>query len=153
MGIRVWSKDVIGFSGSYAAFNRFRWAVCRAMGGGSWPLLDPYEEIRQGPCLYWCFPGPGYSEETHPGLCAFLSAPDNDWAETNPNVVYKASGLGGSMAGKLAKELEELLPELDKFGLGDGHILGAGGYKEVAKGIIAACKAAATPPISRLEMR
>ena len=104
--------------GAYTAFHRFRMAICDATGG----RFDEKERM-------WWF-GEGYDSETHPGLFEFLGHSDCD-GEISPE-----------LAGKLSDEMELLLPELEVFGDGDGHISSQGGYAAVARKWIAGCRAA-----------
>lgn len=112
------------FHGAYSAFNRFRQVVAKAM-GGSWPPHDDPEKDDQS--WYW---GDGFSEETHSGLFLFMSHSDCD-GEFTPEECKK-----------VADDLEVLLPEIQKYGAGDGHILRGGGYLKVAKTFIRGCRKA-----------
>ena len=108
------------FSASCGAFDRFRRAVAEAI-GGSWPE-------HHGEEWFW---GDGYSEQSHPGLFAFLSHSDCE-GEISPQE-----------CGRLADELEALLPRLDALGDGAGHIARDGGYGDVCRQFIAGCRLAA----------
>lgn len=119
MGLAI-SHDA--FRGAYSAFNRLRWAICQAM-GGSWPETLSGDQI-----WYW---GEGYSRKTHPGLHRFLCHSDCD-GKIHPKT-----------ASKLADELEALLPEIEKQGMGEGHIEHQGGYRGVTEKLIAGCRLAA----------
>ncbi len=114
MGLDV-SHDA--FSGAYSAFSRFRHALAQATGGEYGMEL-------------WRF-GPGYSNKTHPGLYAFFCHSDCD-GEIEPE-----------LAGKLADEMEALLPHMDKLGSGGGHIDRDGGFGNVTRMFIAGCRRAA----------
>ena len=121
MGLDV-SHDT--FTGAYSAFHRFRIAVARATGGDihqtdSWPM-EAYFEL-----------GPGHDNESHPALFEFLGHSDCG-GEIDPVT-----------AGKLADEMEVLLPALDAMGDGGGHLARAGGYGAVARRWIAGCRRAA----------
>lgn len=113
------------FHGSYGAFNRFRKVVARAM-GGSFPSHD--DQTLDPDHWYW---GLGYSAETHPGLNAFLASNDCEGA------------FPPELCAKIADEIEALLPQIDKFGLGGGHIERDGGYGAVARRYIKGCRDAA----------
>ena len=119
------------FHGAYSAFNRFRKAVARAM-NGSFPPHDPPVHPdgtrMEDDSWYW---GDGYTAETHPGIALFLSHEDCDGILTPEECLL------------VARDLEGLLPMLDTYGPGDGHIARAGGYGEVARQFIAGCLAAA----------
>lgn len=123
------------FHGAYSAFNRFRQAVAEAI-GGSFPPTKPefIEKMKaQGYDTFpptWWYWGDGYSKETHPGLYAFFMNSDCD-GEIDP-----------ATAGKLADEMELLLPALDAMGEGAGHIMKRGGYGQVAREWIAGCRLA-----------
>lgn len=107
------------FNGSYTAFDRFRDAICQAI-GGKWAK-------EHGDPWYW---GEGYSKESHPGLHAFLCHSDCDGELTALECAL------------LADELEAILPELDKLGMGAGHIERDGGYAAIANRFIEACRLA-----------
>ena len=110
------------FHGAYSAFNRFREFICESTGGR-------WADIQHGD-LTWEF-GDGYTGETHPGLFALLSHSDCD------------GEIESDVAGKLADELESLLPKLEARNSGSvGHIAAAGGYVEVAKKMIIGCREA-----------
>ncbi len=112
------------FSGAYSAFNRLRQEVCRAM-GGSFP---PHEDASRDFALwYW---GPGYSEETHPGLYEFLFHSDCD-GEIAPQECQL-----------VADDLEALLPRISEDD-GGGHIRRGGGYRAVAMTFVNGCRVAA----------
>ena len=112
------------FSGAYSAFNRFRQAVAKAA-NGSFPPHDI--EGLDDNLWYW---GDGYSKETHPGLYIFFSHSDCD-GEISPEDCVK-----------IANELEELLLELEKMGIGMGHIARQGGYAAVCRKFIDGCRLA-----------
>jgi hypothetical protein len=134
------------FHGAYTAFNRFRQAVCFALGdGSSFPPHFRYHndgslmEDAQGRVLYhedldpnsFYWPD-GYTQEAHPGLHLFLSHSDCD-GEISPE-----------MCVKVADELEQLLPKVEALGWVDGgHIERNGGYVEVLRQFIRGCRAAA----------
>ena len=111
------------FHGAYSAFDRFRRAVCEAT-GGKWP--DTMATDGHG---YWTF-GEGRTNDGNPGLYAFLCHSDCD------------GEIGPELCGKLAVEMEAILPALDAKGLGGGHIERFGGYGGVARRFIAGCRAA-----------
>lgn len=122
MGLDVYIHEgTEAFRGAYSAFDRFRKIVVEAT-GGTWPS-DIFGD------RMWYF-GKGYTNESHPGLYEFLCHSDCD------------GYIGYSMAGKLAEEMEALLPEIDKAGYGGGHIERGGGYGAVARKFIAGCRAA-----------
>lgn len=114
------------FDGAYSAFNRFRGAVARAM-GGSWPPHENKELIADH--WYW---GDGFSENTHPGLYVFFCHSDCEG-------YIKASDCK-----KIADEMEALLPEIGRLGTGGGHIERDGGYRKVAERFIAGCRLASS---------
>ena len=112
------------FHGAYSAFNRFRQAVAKAM-GGSYP---PHEDKTLDENLwYW---GDGFTRSTHPGLYVFFMHSDCD-GEISPDDCEK-----------VANELEALLPEIEKFGSGGGHLERAGGLRRVTEKFIAGCREA-----------
>ncbi len=113
------------FNGSYLGFDRFRDALCRAM-GGSWPPHD--DSSLDDEFWYW---GDDYGEDTHPGLQALLSHSDCDGI------------IPPKLCAALADELTALLPALASQGIGAGHIQAVGGYEAVAKRFIAGCRKAA----------
>lgn len=118
------------FSGSYSAFNRFRQAICKAMGGSFPPHEEDFLSDGAGPepaSWYW---GDDYSEKTHPGLFALISHSDCE-GEISP-----------SDCDAIARELEAVLPRLDVLGIGFGHIQRDGGYGAVARRFIAGCRKA-----------
>lgn len=122
MGLDIYIHEgTKAFRGAYSAFDRFRKVVVEAT-GGTWPS-DIFSD------RMWYF-GKGYTNESHPGLHEFLCHSDCD------------GYISYSMAGKLADEMEALLPEIDKAGSGGGHIERDGGYGEVARKFIAGCRAA-----------
>lgn len=124
MGLDVYIHEgTEAFRGAYSAFDRFRKVVVEST-GGTWPDDFPRDENS------WWYFGEGYTNETHPGLYEFLCHSDCD------------GYISYSMAGKLAKEMEALLPEIDQAGSGGGHIERDGGYGAVARKFIAGCKAA-----------
>lgn len=113
------------FHGAYSAFNRFRQAIAKAM-GGSWP---PHEDMSLNPeQWYW---GDGYNEETHRGIFVLMSHSDCD-GEISPKDCLL-----------VAHDLESLLPKLDAMGDGGGHIARGGGYGSVARVFIVGCREAA----------
>lgn len=129
MGLDV-SHDA--FCGAYSAFNRFRQAICKVM-GGSFPPHDPefvrrLEEQIEPESSYW---GDGFSPETHPGLEILISHSDCDGVISPSDCVL------------VAKDLSSLLPEIDKLGGGSGHISARGGYGGVTRKFIAGCESAA----------
>jgi len=116
------------FSGSYSAFNRFRQAICKAI-GGSFP---PHEDKTLNPFL-WYWPNlKQYSSQSHPGLTVLLSHSDCN-GSISPQTCLQ-----------LANELQTLLPELKQQGIGTGHIKRDGRYAAMAKKFIAGCHLAAT---------
>ena len=121
MGLDV-SHDA--FSGPYSAFNRFRQAVAKAM-GGSYP--DHEDKSLEPNLWYW---GPGYNADRNPGLHEFFNHSDCD------------GQIHWRTCGELAEELVSLLPKLDEMGMGSGRIADAGGYGAVARCFIAGCKLA-----------
>lgn len=112
------------FHGAYSSFNRFRQIVAKAM-GGSWPPHDDPNADQEA--WYW---GHGFNEETHPGLFLFMQHSDCD-GEFTPEECKQ-----------VANDLEILLPEIEKHGAGDGHILRGGGYAAVARSFIKGCRKA-----------
>lgn len=113
------------FYGAYSAFNRFRQIIAKVM-GGSFP---PHEDKSLDPNA-WYWESDDYSKETHPGLYEFMTHSDCD-GEISPE-----------MCKCVADEMEALLPEIKKHGIGAGHIERAGGYRSVAERFIAGCRAA-----------
>jgi len=113
------------FHGAYSAFNRFRQIIAKVMGGSFPPHEDPELEANA-----WYWEGDDYSKETHPGLYAFMMHSDCD-GDMSPRICKC-----------VADEMEVLLPEIEKHGMGGGHIEAAGGYKAVAERFIAGCRAA-----------
>ena len=117
------------FDGSYASFNRFRQAVCRATGGSFPPHDPPVDEDGtelDHDFFYWeC------TSESHPGLYEFLKHSDCD-GEISPE-----------LCANLAEELKPLVPamHLDTHGAG-GHIERMGGYGTIALRLIQACEEA-----------
>ncbi len=107
------------FSGTYTGFSLFRKAVAAAC-GGSYPPHDPSLKIDGKPLdpNQWYWEGEIYSKETHPGLHHFLCHSDCDGI------------IGPEMAGKIADEMELLLPQL-------------GDYIETAQRFIKGCRSAA----------
>lgn len=126
MGLDV-SHDA--FHGAYSAFNRFRQAICKAM-GGSFPPHETENHVdgdKLEPGMwYW---GNDYGPETHPGLNVLLSHSDCD-GEIAPDDCVK-----------VADELEALLPKIT--GDGGGHISAQGGFLEVTRKFIEGCRLAA----------
>lgn len=123
------------FHGAYGAFSRFRQAVCYVI-GGSYPPHNKHnnflwnEEVQPDENIwYW---GKGYSQETHPGLYLFLCHSDCD-GEISPKDCLL-----------VAKDLEALVPRLDKLGTGSGHIAHYGGYGNVCRKFIEGCRLAAS---------
>lgn len=114
------------FHGAYSAFNRFRQAVARAMGGSYPPHAR--DDLDCGK-WYW---GADYTQTTHPGLYAFLAHSDCD-GEIDPETCRF-----------VADELEALLPAIEAADDGgSGHIERDGGYAAVTRRFIAGCRAAA----------
>lgn len=113
------------FHGAYSAFNRFRQAVAKAI-GGSFPFHD--DTSLDNKLWYW---GDGYGKESHPGLHCFFMHEDCD-GEISPED-----------CARIADELEPLLPEIDEMGMGGGHIESQGGYGSVTRKFIAGCRLAA----------
>lgn len=129
MGLDI-SHDAFG--ASYSAFNRFRQAVAKAI-GGSFPPHSPEHDPDDGKKLepdewYW---GEKGQAGRYPGLFVFFMHSDCD-GEIEP-----------AAALCLADDLEMILPELDELGLGVGHIQHRGGYGNVARKMIAGCRRAA----------
>lgn len=124
------------FHGAYSAFNRFRQIVAKAMGGSYPPhpnplicsdgdvIVDPDNNRFYVPFSWETF------QKERPGLSAFLLS--NDCEGEFPPEVCK----------QMADEIEALLPEIEKEGMGAGHIERDGGYIEVAKRYIAGCRLA-----------
>lgn len=122
MGLDV-SHDA--WTGAYSAFNRFRQAVCGAL-GGSFP---PHEEEGLDPdSWYW---GNEAQPEEWPGLKVFLAHSDCD-GEISPED-----------AAKIADEMERLLPKIEALPIGGGHIQRDGGIRKVTIRFIDGCRAAA----------
>lgn len=119
------------FHGSYSAFDRFRSVVADAT-GGSWPPhateFGPAGESLDPDMWYW---GAGYNRHSHPGLAVFFNHPDDE-GEISPDDCVK-----------VANDLEALLPTIDAFGMGGGHIERDGGYGAIARKFIAGCRKAA----------
>ena len=119
MGLEV-SHDA--WRGAYSAFNRFRETLAKAA-GIKWPTF-PVDMNMTFPCDVKEY------EKKHPGLYEFFCHSDCD-GEIEPE-----------MCGKVADELEELLPALEDGGGGGGHISAQGGYFAVATKFIAGCREA-----------
>ena len=116
------------FHGAYSAFNRLRQEVAGAM-GGSYPLHSEHDKAKYGlddHSWYW---GPGFSDDTHPGLAEFLSHSDCD------------GDISPEMCILVADELEALLPRIRDGG--DGHLERVGGYRGALERLIAGCRRAA----------
>ena len=107
--------------GGYGSFHNFRITVCMATGGR-------FEDDAEGGMFYF---GEGYTRTSHPGLFEFIGHSDCD------------GSISPKLAKKLAKELEQLLPELECFGDGPPHIRAQGGYDGCARKLIAGCRKAA----------
>lgn len=112
------------FQASYSAFNRFRQAVAKAI-GGSFPPHD--DKSLDDNLWYW---DDSHGADEYPGI----------------EVLLKHSDCEGQIApvdaAKLADDLERLLPKLSDMGMGAGHIEGQGGYAAVATRFIRGCRAA-----------
>jgi len=123
------------FHGSYGAFNRFRQAVARAI-GGSYPPHDPAAKWPLDPDQWYWWAGEedqnprGFGDRTHPGLYEFFMHSDCD-GEIGPRVCMF-----------LADELEAILPEIAAQGDGGGHLAAAGGLGAVTEQFIRGCRAA-----------
>jgi hypothetical protein len=119
------------FHGAYTAFNRFRQAICKAMGGSFPPHETEFftdgERIRPD-LWHW---GPGYNAQSHPGLNELLLHSDCDGL------------LSPKVCRLLADELESLLPQISALGDGGGHIADQGGYGGVCRKFINGCRLAA----------
>lgn len=118
------------FHGAYSAFNRFRQAIAKAMGGSYPPHETEYHE--DGDKLlpnmwYW---GKEYNELLHPGLYVFLSHSDCDGEISPVNCIM------------VANDLEKLLPIIEKYGVGVGHIEREGGFGGVCQKFINGCRLA-----------
>jgi len=120
MGLDI-SHDA--FHGAYSAFNRFRKALARAM-GGSFPPHDLFEHDDNR--WYW---GHGYSAETHPGLTIFFCHSDCDGEMTPEECAL------------VIRDLAPLVEKLPAYG-GGGHIESAGGYRAVGEQFLRGCQAA-----------
>lgn len=115
------------FEGAYSAFNRLRQFILLGTGGSYPPHKDDSLDSER-----WYF-GNGFTNDSNPALYEFMCHSDCD-GEIIPEV-----------ARKLAAELEELLPELEKIAEGleaAGHIQGQGGYLKVTQRLIKGCKRA-----------
>lgn len=113
------------FHGAYSAFNRLRQTIAKAT-DGSFP---PHEDKELDDNLwYW---GDSFSRKTHPGLFIFMQHSDCD-GEISPDDCIK-----------IANDLESLLPEMEKHGIGTGHVMVRGGYSSVVKKFITGCRLAA----------
>lgn len=123
MGLDV-SHDA--FSGSYSAFNRFRQIIAKAWGGSYPPHDDPKLD---GDMVY--FPTGAGDDPKHAGLVAFMASNDCE------------GSFSPEMAGKIADEMEALLPKIKELDDGGGgHIERDGGYYAVALKYIAGCRLA-----------
>ena len=110
------------FDGAYSRFYRFRIAVVEAT-GGTWPSISEPEGS-------WWYFGEGYTDETHPGLYAFLCHSDCE------------GSIKPKLCRKIADEMEALLPKIDARPdnrPGDR----ATDYGEMARTFIAGCRLAA----------
>ena len=129
------------FHGAYSAFNRFRMAVAKAIGGSFPPHdeeflakdggVDTHGEPYKPEWWYW---GEGYSRETHPGLYEFFMHSDCD-GEIPPEKCRQ-----------VADELEVLLPEIAKLDDSQwnwGHVFHQGGFSGVTRKFIDGCRGAA----------
>lgn len=111
------------FHGAYSAFNRLRQMVCRAA-GGSFPPHDP-ERLRllgaEDVAPNWWVVPDEVTEETHPGLYAFLKHSDCDGKLTPGECL------------QVANDLEALLPKIAE--LDDGDVRGGTSFTKTADGI------------------
>lgn len=114
------------FSGAYSAFNRFRQAVARAI-GGSYPPHDD-RSLEDG---RWYWLDGGCTWEKNPGLGLFFTTDDSDVDIPPADAI------------QIADEMEAILPALDQMGMGVGHIEREGGYGAIARRYIAGCREAA----------
>lgn len=114
MGLDI-SHDA--FSASYNTFNHFRQAVAKACGGSYPPHKNP--ELSDDLVYY---PSKGF-RQTNPGLDEFFRHSDCD-GEIAPDI-----------CGKLADEMEALIPALEALGV-------EGGYANMARRFIAGCRSA-----------
>lgn len=113
------------FHGVYSAFNRLRQIIAKAA-DGSFP---PHENKELDDNLwYW---GDSFSRKTHPGLFVFMQHSDCDGDIAPDDCI------------KVANDLESLLPKIEKYGAGTGHIMVQSGYGPVTKKFIAGCRLAA----------
>lgn len=121
------------FHGAYSAFNRFRQAVCQALGGSFPPHTTSlaHLEVEKPDDGSWYVPDE-VTRETHPGLWAFLEHSDCDGI------------IAPEICKALADEMEALLPRLDAAGSGGGHIERAGGFGGVARQFIQGCRMASS---------
>lgn len=127
------------FHGAYSAFNRFRQAVAKAMGGSYPPhenpltcsdgdlIIDPDQSKFYVPGNWQIF------QKERPGLTAFLLSNDCE-GEFSPETCKQ-----------MADEIEALLPEIQKLDETEenwGHISRDGGFGSVAKRYIEGCRLA-----------
>ena len=128
------------FHGAYSAFNSFRQAVCRAVGGTYPPhWLRTYDgdiardsngmairdlSLEDG---MWYVPD-SFTRELNPGIYEFFEHSDCDGT------------ISPDMCLVIAKELEPLLDKMPEESF--GHILQDGGYRSVLRRFIDGCKAA-----------
>lgn len=128
------------FHGAYSAFNSFRSAVCRAVGGTYPPhWLRTYDgdiaKDESGRPLrdlsledgMWYVPD-DFTRDKHPGLYEFLEHSDCD------------GSISPAMCSVIADELEPLLDKMPQES--HGHIERDGGYRAVLKRFIDGCLAA-----------
>jgi hypothetical protein len=129
------------FHGAYSAFNRFRQAVCFALGGSFPPHWkhNPDFSITKGPNDEFT-----YDRTLDEGVIYFGRYLDED---SGLAIFLKHSDCDGEISPedctKVADELESLLPEIEKYGMGGGHISARGGYADVARKFIGGCREAA----------
>lgn len=118
------------WTGAYSAFNRFRQAVCQAL-GGSFPPHNPHDaKAKKLEPDYWYW-GPEANPEEWPGLAIFLAHSDCD------------GEISAEDAANIANELERLLPKIEALPIGAGHIQRDGGIRKVTLRFIEGCRAAA----------
>lgn len=113
------------FHGTYSAFNSFRHMVGKAIGGSYPPHSEPNLDSDS-----WYGPE-GSEPEDNPGISIFLSHSDCDGSISPEDCAL------------VAEDLEKILPQMDSYGSGGGHIARAGGYGAVCRKFINGCRWAA----------
>lgn len=126
------------FHGAYTAFNRFRNAICKVLGGTYPP--HPKDAVDDGgnplDPSRWYWDGDKYSQSTHPGLYLLLCHSDCD-GEIKPNDCKL-------IARELKRFVRPGFEDPSLVGMADGHLAYQGGYLAVLDKFIKGCEDAAT---------